>query len=72
LDSGIKLDKNTYEAGEIANGTLNINTDKTVKVNKLKVTVSGKERYEAGMSGEYGHSSEKYDIFFFEDVFRGR
>jgi hypothetical protein len=68
MDLGIRLDKNTYEAGEMANGTLNINADKTVKVSKLKVTVSGKERYEAGMSGEHGHSSEKYDIFLFEDL----
>jgi hypothetical protein len=68
LDFGIKLDKNTYEAGEIANGTLHTDADKSVKVRKLNVTVSGKERYEAGMSGEYGHSSEKYDIFFFEDL----
>ena len=60
------MDKNTYEAGETANGNLHANADKTLKVRKLKVTVSGKERYEAGMSGEWGHSSEKYDIFFFD------
>lgn len=68
LDFGIKLDKDRYEAGETANGTLHTSTDKTLKVRKLKVTVSGKERYEAGMSGDYSHSSEKYDIFFFEDL----
>lgn len=68
MDFGIKLDKDRYEAGETANGTLHTSTDKTLKVRKLKVTVSGKERYEAGMSGDYSHSSEKYDIFFFEDL----
>jgi hypothetical protein len=68
LDFGIRLDKNTYEAGETANGTLITNSDKSLKVRKLKFSVRGKERYEAGMTGEHGHSSEKYDIFFFSDL----
>jgi hypothetical protein len=67
LDFGIRLDKDRYEAGETAKGTLLTQADKTFKVRKLEVTVSGKERYEAGMSGDYSHSSDKYDIFFFED-----
>lgn len=36
-------------------------------IRKLKFSVCGKGRYEAAMSGEWGHSSEKYDIFLFED-----
>jgi Arrestin (or S-antigen), N-terminal domain len=68
LDFEIRLDKNTYKAGETAKGTLLINADKSLKVKKLELSVSGKERYEAAMSGEHGHSSEKYDIFFFDDL----
>jgi hypothetical protein len=68
LDFGIKLEKNTYEAGETAKGSLIIEADKSFKVRKLKFSVCGKERYEAEMSGEWGHSSEEHDIFFFEDL----
>ncbi len=77
MDFGIRLDKNTYEAGETANGTLITNSDKSRKVRKLKFSVFGKEKYEAGMSGgmstggisgDHSHSSEKYDPFFFEDL----
>lgn len=59
------------------NGTLFTKSDKNLKARKLKFLVCGKERYEAGMSGgissggisgDHSHSSEKYDIFFFEDL----
>jgi hypothetical protein len=52
----------------MANGALLIEADKSFKVRKPKFSVCGKERYEAEMSGEWGHSSEEYDIFFFEDL----
>jgi hypothetical protein len=42
--------------------------DKVSKNLKVRYEVCGKERYEAGMSGEYGHSSERYDIFFSEEL----
>jgi hypothetical protein len=51
LNLGIRLDKNTYEAGETVNGTLFTQSDKTLKLRKLKFSVYGKERYKAGMSG---------------------
>lgn len=72
LDFGIRLDKNRYEAGETANGTLLTESDIGLKVRKLRFLVCGKERYEAGMSGgmstggisgDHSHSSENYDIF---------
>jgi hypothetical protein len=77
LNFGIRLDKNTYEAGETANGTLFCESDKNLKVRKLKFSVCGKEKYEAGMSGgmstggisgDHSHRSKKYDTFFFEDL----
>jgi hypothetical protein len=77
LDFGLRLDKNTYEAGETANGTLFCESDKDLKVRKLKFSVCGKEKYEGGMSGgmstggisgDHSDRSEKYDIFFFEDL----
>jgi arrestin (S-antigen)-like protein len=77
LDFGIRLDKNSYEAGETASGTLFTKSDKNLKVRRLKFSVCGKERYEAGMSGgmstagisgDDSHRSDKYDIFFFDDL----
>jgi Arrestin (or S-antigen), N-terminal domain len=77
LDLGIRLDKNTYEAGETVNGTLFTKSDKNLKARKLKFSVCGKERYEAGMSGgmstagisgDHSHRSDKYDIFFIQDL----
>jgi arrestin (S-antigen)-like protein len=77
LDFRIRLDKNTYEAGETVQGTLLAKADKSLKIRKLKFSVYGKERYETsmsggvssgGISGEQSHSSEKNDIFFFEDL----
>jgi Arrestin (or S-antigen), N-terminal domain len=77
LDLGIRLDKNTYDAGETASGTLFTKSDKNLKVRRLKFSVSGKERYEEGMSGgmstggisgDHSHRSDKYDIFFVEDL----
>ena len=45
-DFEIKLEKNTYNAGETAKGILHIKVDKSLKVQKLKFSVYGKERYE--------------------------
>ena len=75
METDIRLEKNTYNAGEIAKGTLLIKADKSLKVRKLKFSVCGKERYE-----EYRNVNiwmeidkkegrvEKYDIFLFEDL----
>jgi Arrestin (or S-antigen), N-terminal domain len=69
MDIGIRLNKNIYEAGETAKGTLIANGKNNVKANKLSFSVCGKERYVKEMIGEYGASSEKYDIFFSEDLY---
>src|SRR5215207_3826821 len=72
MDFGIRLDKNTYDAGETAKGTLITRSDNILKVRKLKFSVCGKERYEEGMVGQWEYfasPSEKYDIFFFEDLY---
>ena len=70
MDFGIKLDKNAYNASETAKGTLLTRSDNSLKVRKLKFSVCGKERYEESMVGQWGGSpSEKYDIFFFEDLY---
>jgi hypothetical protein len=69
LDFGIRLEKDTYEAGETAKGSFLIEADKSFKVRKLKFSVYGKERYVRGMTGGHGDdSSEKYDTFFSEDL----
>jgi hypothetical protein len=69
MDFGIKLDKNAYNASETAKGTLLTRSDNSLKVRKLKFSICGKERYEESMVGQWGGSpSEKYDIFFFEDL----
>jgi hypothetical protein len=73
LDFGIRLYKDTYQAGESAKGTLIARSDKTLKVRELEFSVCGKERHEQdigygsrGMDGCLGGSSsrEKYDTFF--------
>ena len=58
METDIRLEKNTYNAGETAKGTLLIKADKSLKIRKLKFSVYGKERYEV----------EKYDTFFIEDL----
>jgi hypothetical protein len=74
LDFGIRLDKDTYQAGESAKGTLIARSDKTLKtqVRELEFSVCSKERHEQdigygsrGMDGGMGGSSlrEKYDTF---------
>jgi hypothetical protein len=68
MDFKIKLDKNTYNAAETAKGALLTKSNKSLKARKLKFSVCGKERYEKSMVGQWGDSSEKYDIFFFEDL----
>jgi Arrestin (or S-antigen), N-terminal domain len=77
LDLRIWLEKNTYDAGETAKGTLLIKADSRLKVQKIKFLVCGKERYleetkrnRRGIVGGLGRSreTEKYDIFFFEDL----
>jgi hypothetical protein len=73
----IWLEKNTYDAGETARGTLLIKADSRLKVQKIKFLVCGKERYleetkrtRRGIVGGLGRNreTEKYDIFFFEDL----
>jgi hypothetical protein len=65
----IRLDKNTYEAGEIAKGNLFVKADKNLRGRKIKFLVCGKERYVHGMVGALeGDDSEGYDIFFSEDL----
>jgi hypothetical protein len=77
LNLRIWLDKNTYDAGETAKGTLLIKANSSIKVRKLSFSVRGKERYleetkskKRGMVGGLGRSTEteKYDTFFFEDL----
>jgi Arrestin (or S-antigen), N-terminal domain len=77
LNLRIWLDRNTYDAGETAKGTLLIKANSSIKVRKLSFSVCGKERYleetknnKRGMVGGLGRSTEteKYDIFFFEDL----
>jgi len=77
LDLRIWLDKNTYDAGETAKGTLIIRANSSLKVRKLRLSVCGKERYlEVTMNNRRGMvrglvrsaETEKYDIFFFEDL----
>lgn len=77
LDLRVWLNKNTYDAGETAKGTLLIRAHSGLKVRKLRFSVCGKERYlevtknnRRGMIGGLGRSTEteKYDIFFFEDL----
>jgi hypothetical protein len=77
LDLRIWLEKNTYDAGETARGTLLIKADSRLKVQKIKFLVCGKERYleetkrnRRGIVGGLGRNreTEKYDIFFFEDL----
>jgi hypothetical protein len=77
LELRIWLEKNTYDAGEIARGTLLIKADSRLKVQKIKFLVCGKERYleetkrnRRGIVGGLGRSreTEKYEIFFFEDL----
>lgn len=68
MDFGIRLEKDTYEAGETAQGTLLTKANKSLRIRKLKFSVYGKERYVTGMMGGHGDdSSEKYDTFFSED-----
>ena len=69
MDFGIKLDKNRYDAGETAQGTLLPKANKSLRIRKLKFSVYGKERYVRGMTGGHGEdTSEKYDTFFSEDL----
>lgn len=77
MDLRIWLEKNTYDAGETAKGTLLIRADSRLKVQKFKFLASGKERYleEAGSNRRgivgglgRGREKEKYDVFFFEDL----
>ena len=75
MEMDIRLEKNTYNAGETAKGTLLIRADKSLKIRNPKFSVCGKERYE-----EYRNFNiwmptdkkegrvEKYDIFLFEDL----
>ena len=75
MDIKTRLEKDTYNAGETAKGTLLIKTNKVLKVRKFKFSVCGKERYEVGHTSlgitKYDmieRPVEKYDIFFFEDL----
>jgi hypothetical protein len=77
LDLRIWLDKNTYNAGETAKGTLFIRANSRLKVRNLRLSACGKERYledtknkRRGMIRGLGGSTEteKYDIFFSEDL----
>jgi hypothetical protein len=47
LDFGIKLDNDTYEAGETAKGTLLTKADKRLRVSELKFSVLGKDMKQA-------------------------
>jgi hypothetical protein len=78
LDLRIWLDKNRYNAGETAKGTLLIKTNSSIKVQRLQFSVCGKERYLEENKNKRrsmvrdlarGKELEKYDIFFFEDLF---
>jgi hypothetical protein len=77
LDLRIWLEKNTYEADETAKGTLIIKANSSLKVQKFTFSVCGKERYleetKKNRRGivrglARGKETEKYDIFFFEDL----
>ena len=65
-DFEIKLDKNTYNAGETVKGILFIKADKNLKIKNLKFSVCGKERYEVYLFQTF--PIKHYDIFFFEDL----
>jgi hypothetical protein len=65
LDLRVWLNKNTYDAGETAKGTLLIRAHSGLKVRKLRFSVCGKERYlevtknnRRGMIGGLGRSTE--------------
>ena len=77
MDLRIWLDKNTYDGGETVKGSLLIRSNSSLKVRSLRFSVSGKERYledtrtnRRGIVRSLGRSTEteKYDIFFFEDL----
>ena len=77
LDLRIWLEKNTYDAGETAKGTLIIKANSSLKVQKFTFSVCGKERYleetkknRRGIVRGLGRGTEteKYDIFFFDDL----
>ena len=79
LDFEIKLDKNTYNAGETVKGILFIKADKNLKIKNLKFSVCGKETQTLSLLHKVLQSlsltdpfaifrAEKYDIFFFEDL----
>ena len=76
MDLRIWLEKNTYDAGE-KKGTLIIKANSSLKVQKFTFSVCGKERYleetkknRRGIVRGLGRGTEteKYDIFFFEDL----
>jgi hypothetical protein len=77
LDLRIWLEKNTYHAGETAKGTLIIKANSSLKVQEFTFSVCGKERFleetkknRRGLVRGLGRGTEteKYDIFFFEDL----
>ena len=77
MDLRIWIEKNTYDAGETAKGTLIIKANSSLKVQKFTFSVCGKERYleetkknRRGIARGLGRGTEteKYDIFFFEDL----
>jgi hypothetical protein len=68
MDFGIKLEKDAYNPGETARGTLLINAEKNVKARKLIFAAYGKERYEERGGGYVESWTEKYDIFFVGDL----
>ena len=76
MDLRIWLEKNTYDAGETGS-TLIIKANSSLKVQKFTFSVCGKERYleetkknRRGIVRGLGRGTEteKYDIFFFEDL----
>jgi hypothetical protein len=69
MDSEIRLERNIYNAGETAKGTLLIRAEKSLKVRKLKFSVYGKERYEENYGSWTYNWVEKYNTFFFHDLF---
>lgn len=77
MDLRIWLEKNSYNAGETGKGTLIIKANSSLKVQKFTFSVCGKERYleetkknRRGIVRGLGRGTEteKYDIFFFEDL----
>ena len=69
LEFQIKLEGNTYNAGEEAKGTVLIKADKSLKVRKLKFSVHGKERYEEGSGSWDSYNwAERFNTFFFADL----